>query len=307
MKPERQFSANEGDYSIGLAGPDAIEADIDTLARMFDPLTTHSDGTPGGIGTDNIQTGAITDDVIGDRTINDSIVDAYSNTGRIGKLFSLIAKAIKGLKGTTNWFDSPSDTINGIHTRVSSNAAAISNHKTSADHDSRYYTETEIDSKISVLATKEENNLKANKIDVYTKNELAPFINGGETVIRREVFTIINNDNLDGTFTYVDVFGTEHIGMLGDNGEQIFTLFQGYYERGTERLEVIINDTLHRTATSGGVLEISETEIALTSPEQNGAEITVKYYERIGIGGIANISYGNTTPTKASMWFKVVG
>ena len=52
-KPTRTFSANEGDYSVDKAGPDAIERDIDELMAMFDPDATHPDGSPGGIGTDN--------------------------------------------------------------------------------------------------------------------------------------------------------------------------------------------------------------------------------------------------------------
>lgn len=52
-KPTRTFSANEGDYSVDKAGPDAIERDIDELMAMFDPNATHSDGSPGGISPEN--------------------------------------------------------------------------------------------------------------------------------------------------------------------------------------------------------------------------------------------------------------
>ena len=52
-KPTRTFSANEGDYSVDNAGPDAIERDIDSLMAMFDPDATHPDGSPGGISPDN--------------------------------------------------------------------------------------------------------------------------------------------------------------------------------------------------------------------------------------------------------------
>lgn len=53
FKPIRTFSANEGDYSVDNAGPDAIERDLDELAAMFDPTAVHSDGSPGGISPEN--------------------------------------------------------------------------------------------------------------------------------------------------------------------------------------------------------------------------------------------------------------
>lgn len=281
MKPERQFNANEGDYSIGLAGPDAIEEDIDTLARMFDPLTTHVDGTTGGIATENIQDGAITDTVIGDRSINDSIVDDYTDTGVISKLFSLLAKTIKGLKGTANWFDIPSDTINSIHTRVSENATNISKHKDSSEHDKRY----------------------------YSKEELNPWLSsyGGETIIKEEVFIILSADNEDGTFTYSD--GANIItGILLENGEQIITL-NGQYDVGLNRLEVFVDDTIRKSVNSGGIAEIDSNKLALIYPEMSGTEITVKYFERIGLTGEHNVIVSSTKPVPSAgktIWIKII-
>lgn len=295
MKPERQFNANEGDYSIGLAGPDAIEEDIDTLARMFDPLTTHSDGSTGGISTENIQENVINDDLIGDRTINDAIPDEYSNTGKLGKLLSFLAKVIKEIKGTSTWYEEPADTIENIDTRVT-------NHKTSNDHDSRYYTEIEIDNKVSLLATKS---------DVYSKQEIDPWLAvvGGETNIKEEVFIIVSSNNGDGTFSYSDS-GELIVGELGESGEQIFNLVTGTYEPGNNRIEAMINDTLRRSAKSGGLIEINNHQVAITFPEGNGAEITFKYYERIGLTGEHNVIIGENKPlpTKGNtVWFKVIG
>lgn len=353
-KPVREFSANEGDYSIGLSGPDAIEKDIDTLARMFDPLTTHDGGLPGGIGTENIQNNALTDSLIGDRTINDVIPDAYINTGKLSLLFSLIAKAIKAIKGTATWFDNPSDTINNIHTRVTTNTTNMTNHKASNDHDTKYYTkvlidggqldnryfteaelnngqldgryftEAEINAKVALLATKIENDLKANASEVftkdqlnanqlgtiyYTKTELIPWLGGGDTNVKEEVFTIVNSNNGDGTFNYSD--GVDNIlGTLTPEGYQIFTLTKGYYELDTSRIEATINDTLRRSVISGGLQEIDITHIALTSPEGTGAEITFKYYERIAMAGEYNVRMGDVKPlgnNGKNMWFEVIG
>ena len=356
MKPERQFNANEGDYSIGLAGPDAIEADLDTLARMFDPLTTHSYGEEGGISTENIQDDAIEDSLIGDRTIDDSITDNYTNTGKLGKLLSFLGKAIKAIKGTAKWYDAPADTIANIHTRVSTNTTNIANHKTSndhdyryytrtqldsgqldnryytesevdskvsnintamanhkisSDHDGRYYTEIEIDSKVSLLATKAENSLKANKEDVYTKKQIDPWLAvvGGETNIKEEVFHILTSNNGDGTFYYTINGEDTIIGELLENGEQVFELIEGYYDLGLNRLEIFIGDTLRRTVKSGGIIEIDNYRFALTQPEGSGAEITVKYYERIGLSGEHNIIISKTKPLPTdgnTLWFKII-
>jgi hypothetical protein len=40
-----------------------------------------------------------------------------------------------------------------------------------------------------------------------------------------------------------------------------------------------------RSAASGGLVEASETSVQLTTPQGIGAEITFKYFERIGITG----------------------
>jgi len=342
FKPTREFSANVGDYSVNTAGPDSIENDIDSINRMFDPLTEHSPGVGGGIAEGNIQAGAATDTIIGERTINQDIADAYTNTGLLCKLLSFYAKTIKALKGTTNWCDATSDTMQGIHTRVTTNTAnitanatAIATHKTSGDHDSRYYKKSEIDSTVSTLASKAENALKADAVsvytksqidltvstlaskaenalkadavNVYTKSQLEPYLRGGDTVIRREVFTIVTNNNGDGTFTYTDSNGIEQVGSLGTSGEQIFTLQKGSYALGEERVEAIINDTLQRSVTSGGLTEVDSTHIALTSPEGAGAEITIKYFESLGIVGLGLVQIGATQPAIDAIWFKVVG
>ena len=207
---------------------------------------------------------------------------------------------------------------------VKSNADNLISHKTSGDHDTRYYTKAEINNTVSTLATKSENNLKANLSDVYTrtqlnngqlnnlyytKTELTPWLRGGDTSIREDVFFIVNPNNGDGTFTY-SINGQNITGTLGENGEQIFTLVSGYYEPGTNRIEAIINDTLRRSAISGGLIEIDNTTVGLTQPEGAGAEITFKYYERIGMTAEYNIKLSVEKPPRndgKNMWFKVIG
>lgn len=163
------------------------------------------------------------------------------------------------------------------------------------------------------------NNIKANKADVYTKTELSngqlddryytksdltPFLRGGDTLIREEVYIIVNSNNGDGTFTYSSN-GNQYVDSLSPEGYQIFTLRDGVYSLGLNRVEIIINDTLRRSVKSGGVMEIDDTHVALTQPEGTGAEVTIRYYERIGMSAEYNLKMGNAVPPKnegKNMW-----
>jgi hypothetical protein len=62
--PIRTFSADVGQKSTGNAGPDAIETDIDSIIKMFDPTALN-----GGIGTANVVDAAITTDKIADGAV----------------------------------------------------------------------------------------------------------------------------------------------------------------------------------------------------------------------------------------------
>lgn len=178
-------------------------------------------------------------------------------------------------------------------------------HKIGDDHDSRYYTKSETFTNVEINNAL---NLKANKSDTYTRAELAPWLRGGDTQIKEEVFTIINPNNGDGTFTYMHN-GEIVIGYLTEEGQQIFELTDGFYEVGTNRLEVFVGDTLRRSVASGGIIELSPTSFILTSPEGSSAEITAKYYERIGMTAEYNIKMSATKPPfnyGKNMWFKVI-
>ncbi|MDK2932407.1 MAG: hypothetical protein PWP27_217, partial [Clostridiales bacterium] len=84
MKPTRKFTADLGDFSTDLAGPDTIEQDFDQINKMFDPLSTHEDGSTGGIGTENIQDGAITTSKLADSNIdNTKLADDSISTSKI--------------------------------------------------------------------------------------------------------------------------------------------------------------------------------------------------------------------------------
>lgn len=64
--PTLDFNGVEGQRSTGAGSPDAIEGDLQDIARMFDPGATLKSGQPGGIGTINVQDDAITSEKIKD-------------------------------------------------------------------------------------------------------------------------------------------------------------------------------------------------------------------------------------------------
>lgn len=178
-----------------------------------------------------------------------------------------------------------SDNLKGvllaIDQRLKADAQALVNHKTSGDHDGRY----------------------------YTKAELIPWLRGGDTNRKEEVFIIVNSNNGDGTFTYT-ANGEPVIGQLTSEGYQVFELREGYYDLGGERIEVFINDTLRRSVKSGGLIEISPTSFALTATEGAGAEVSAIYYERLGMIAEYNIKLSAEKPPQnngKNMWFKIIG
>lgn len=109
-KPTRTFAANEGQPSVGSAGPDQIEYDLDNLFAMFNPMALLRDGTPGGIAGENIRSDSITDDHIGYRTIDD-LQELAADTALLSVLLSALANRIKQIKGTATWRDNAALTI----------------------------------------------------------------------------------------------------------------------------------------------------------------------------------------------------
>ena len=59
--------------------------------------------------------------------------------------------------------------------------------------------------------------------------------------------------------------------------------------------------------TVGGLVEVDTTHVALTVPEGAGAEITIKYFQKIGITGTGLIVVSPTQPASGFVWFEVVG
>lgn len=170
-KPTRTFSANVGQQSTGTAGPDQIEYDLDNLFAALDPAATNRDGQPGGIRTENMAAGSVTESIlangagtdskIGDRTVNQTQAPT-GNTGLLTTILSWITNRIRAITGASNWYDAPATTLanakahmdaaaphTGHETPAGAQAKAdavqtnLNNHKASGDHDGRYYTEAE--------------------------------------------------------------------------------------------------------------------------------------------------------------------
>lgn len=151
-KPEREFSADVGQKSMGVAGPDYIEKDFDKAFAMFDPDKNLPDGTTGGIGKENMQPGAVDDDVIGNREVDDT----QSPTGNIGKLSNFLnwfAYMIKSITGKANWRTKPATTLDAAKTHIDA-AAPHSGHETPAGAQAKVDThEAKTNNPHSVSAT----------------------------------------------------------------------------------------------------------------------------------------------------------
>jgi len=144
------------DDGEGLGAGTAITVDknSDTVAyaRAIRSFTNALSVTEqGGLTSENIIDGSITDLSLGNRTISDTIATTTASTGTLTQLLSWLAKQIKAIIGGAGWASTPPDTLTGLDTRLTSaegnittDAAALATHKTSSDHDGRYYTETEL-------------------------------------------------------------------------------------------------------------------------------------------------------------------
>ena len=103
----------------------------------------------------DIGSNEITDVQIGNRTMDQGIAAAVSNTGTLIELFSFIAKIIKGITGKTNWFDAPVKTIEQLNTDITNHAGNSASHVTALDKTTwtDKYTKTEVDNKLSTIET----------------------------------------------------------------------------------------------------------------------------------------------------------
>jgi len=135
----------DAEFDQLIVAQQAIVDDVTSLNSTGGILTTNIADSAvttikiadGNVTTIKIADGNVTDAKIGDRTVDDAIVTDTSNTGTITQLLSFIVKTIKSYFGVTGWKTSPTRTVEAINTD-------LVRHETSADHDGRYFTETEV-------------------------------------------------------------------------------------------------------------------------------------------------------------------
>ena len=84
-KPKRIFSGADMTPSLGIAGAEGLKIDLDNIFRMFDPTSEFPDGSPGGIGTENIQNGAITARKVANKTLTEEKFTDELNSSLIRK------------------------------------------------------------------------------------------------------------------------------------------------------------------------------------------------------------------------------
>lgn len=269
-----------------IADPNKIEADLDQIYNYINS----------GLEEDNLADNAVVTRVIADlAVVTSKLADAAVTSEKIADL-AVITSKIANLAVIT-------DKIANL--AVTTEKLANSAVTTEKLANSAVTTEKIEDGAVNL------NKLNLNDLDrrYYTKEALVPYLRGGDTIIREEVYTIVNPDNGDGTFTYSSYNGQTLIGTLTPEGYQVFTLQTGTYSLNNNRVEVIINDTLRKSVASGGLVEIDERTVALTQPEGAGAEITIRYFERIGVAAEYNIKVSKTKPPLndgKTMWFELL-
>ncbi|MGG2085313.1 hypothetical protein [Lysinibacillus pakistanensis] len=107
-----------------------------------------------------------------------------------------------------------------------------------------------------------------------------------DAVLKYEVFTITTADNLDGTFSYTNTKGEDRSGYIDAvDGWMVFDLEEGSYVLNKNKLEIIVDDVMHRSVISGGVREIDEERFAMV-PVKVGSEVTVKYIQNFDAGSL---------------------
>lgn len=117
-----------------------------------------------------------------------------------------------------------------------------------------------------------------------------------------ETFFIVNPDNGNGTFTYKNEEGEYRTKPLTEDGKQAFELEKGSYIVNRNKIEVFINDALHRSKSSGGLIEIDETRVALEEKKQAGTKVTFKYFLKVNIGNPYPRFFINENEPEAADW-----
>lgn len=121
-----------------------------------------------------------------------------------------------------------------------------------------------------------------------------------DSMIIEEIFTIKTLDDGDGNFSYTNSNQeVKHMPIL-ENGEYTFELEKGSYSTQRNHIEVLIDDVLRRSPSSGGVIELSNTRFAINEKLEVGQEITARYINILRIGNPYPRIFLNSTEPKTS-------
>ena len=119
-------------------------------------------------------------------------------------------------------------------------------------------------------------------------------------MVVEEVFTIKTLDDGDGNFSYTNTNKeVKHMPIL-ENGEFTFELEKGSYQTQRNHIEVLIDDILRRSSSTGGIIELSNTRFAINEKLEVGQEITARYINIIRIGNPYPRFFLNVDEPKAS-------
>lgn len=304
----------------GLIDPEAFDLNNDViLAGLNETIATINklmdSVTDGDSGADNISItpiapflstkvqGAIEELVAKLRSAEGSaFVGVAPITGVTGTTIHAQLTSVKALLQTEV------DRITALTARVTKNEADIGERYTKTESNARQLAlQTQINTNATAIANNKTLYDAHNHDDRYmTKAQLAPYLQGGDTVVKIEVFRIVNPNLGNGTFSYTDGVGLPRTGAIASTGEQVFSLEKGEYLIGMNHIKAIINDTIHLNVASGGLVETSIRKIGVI-PQPANTEITVEYFQRIGVSGEHNIVLSPTIPPPTdgnTIWFK---
>ena len=143
---------------------------------------------------------------------------------------------------------------------------------------------------VSTLKINSKTGIMSVKIEGESDWVPAGIKNDGTLVIAKdgkvniENFTIKEVDHSRKTFSYTLESGDVRHSTIDDKYGFVFNLEAGSYQIDRNQVEVIIDDILIRSKTSGGLFEISENKIGIKDTLVKDQEITVKYNCALRIG-----------------------
>lgn len=123
-----------------------------------------------------------------------------------------------------------------------------------------------------------------------------------DTILKKEIFTIQNANYAPNEFTYTNEDGQIRHGIIGGNGEYIFTLEKGHYAPGRNMLSVLVNGVFPLHLYDNGLKEISEIRFAVNEPLENDTVIIADYASIFRIGNpYPRIFLGKDEPEDAEI------